>query len=55
MLAVFVEVPLAGFCVYMARHSEQVAERAYRYALTARDVRQRRGEELSQTGGRRRR
>ena len=42
VLAVFAELPRAGFCVYMARHSEQIAERAHRYALTARAVRRRR-------------
>jgi hypothetical protein len=42
LLAVCAELPMAGFCLYVAHHSEQVAERAQRYALTARDVRRRR-------------
>ena len=42
LLAAFAELPMAGFCIYMARHSELVAGRAHRYALTARAVRRRR-------------
>jgi hypothetical protein len=42
LLACFAELPMAGFCIYISRHSEQLAERAHRYALTARDVRRRR-------------
>jgi hypothetical protein len=42
VLAVVTELPTAGFCIYIARHSELVAERAHRYALTAREVRRRR-------------
>lgn len=41
LLAAFAELPSAGLCVYIARHSEAVAARAQRYALVARDIRRR--------------
>jgi hypothetical protein len=42
LLAIFTELPLAGFCIYIARHSEFLASHPQRYALTAREVRRRR-------------
>ena len=42
VLAVAVELPSALVCLLIARHVEEVAERAQRYALAARRVRPRR-------------
>ena len=42
VLAVVVELPSAVVCLLIARHFEEVAERAQRYALVARRVRPRR-------------
>jgi hypothetical protein len=36
LMATFPELPTAAFCIYIAHHSETVAERAQRYALVAR-------------------
>lgn len=41
-LAAFVELPTAVICFLVARHVEEVAERAQRYALVARRIRPRR-------------
>jgi hypothetical protein len=43
VLAVLVELPSALVCLLIARHVEEVAERAQRYALVARRLRPRRG------------
>jgi hypothetical protein len=42
VLAVFAELPSAAVCLLIARHVEEVAERAQRYALVARRLRPRR-------------
>jgi hypothetical protein len=42
LMATFPELPTAAFCIYIAHHSETVAERAQRYALVARRGRKRR-------------
>ena len=50
LLAAFAELPTAGFCIYVARHSEQVAERAQRYALATRGMRRRRSASSTRLG-----
>jgi hypothetical protein len=42
LLALAVELPTAALCLLIARHVEEVAERAQRYALAARHLRRRR-------------
>ena len=42
LLALAVELPTAALCLLIARHVEEVAERAQRYALAARRLRPRR-------------
>ena len=42
LLALAVELPTAALCLVIARHVEEVAERAQRYALAARRLRPRR-------------
>jgi hypothetical protein len=42
LLALAVELPTAALCLLIARHVEEVAERAQRYALVARRLRPRR-------------
>ena len=42
LLAVGAELPTAVVCLLIARHVEEVAERAQRYALAARRLRPRR-------------
>lgn len=42
LLALAVELPTAAVCLLIARHVEEVAERAQRYALVARRLRPRR-------------
>ena len=42
VLAVLVELPSALVCLVIARHVEEVAERAQRYAVVARRLRPRR-------------
>lgn len=50
VLAVLAELPSALVCLMIARHVEEVAERAQRYALVARRLRPRRRTAAASTG-----